>query len=100
MRLLVSEVPLYYSSSACGQAPIRHVQQRYNTCRQDVIHSGSFHARYQVDLLFFFLFFVSTLVTGPLRSLRLKLTDTRVYEPQIHARLGTTAFFCKVLFEA
>ena len=23
--------------------------------------------------------------------------DTRVYEPQIRARLGTTAFFCKVV---
>ena len=37
------------------------------------------------DTLFFF-----TLVTGPGRSLRLKLSDTRVYEPQIRARLGTT----------
>ena len=32
-----------------------------------------------------------TLVTGPRRSLNLKLSDTRVYEPQIRARLGTTA---------
>jgi len=38
---------------------------------------------------FFFFFFV-TLVTGPRRSLSLKLSDTRVYEPQIRARLGTT----------
>ena len=38
---------------------------------------------------FFFFFF--TLVTGPRRSLSLKLSDTRVYEPQIRARLGTTA---------
>ena len=36
-----------------------------------------------------FLFFF-TLVTGPRRSLILKLSDTRVYEPQIRARLGTT----------
>ena len=36
-------------------------------------------------LLFFF-----TLVTGPGRSSGLKLSDTRVYEPQIRARLGTT----------
>ena len=35
-------------------------------------------------LLFFF-----TLVTGPRRSLSLKLSDTRVYEPQIRALLGT-----------
>ena len=32
-----------------------------------------------------------TLMTGPTRSLSLKLGDTRVYEPQIRARLGTAA---------
>ena len=32
--------------------------------------------------------FFFTLVTGPSRSLSLKLSDTRVYEPQIRARLG------------
>ena len=37
--------------------------------------------------------FFFTLVTGPSRSLSLKLSDTRVYEPQIRARLGTTAHF-------
>ena len=37
----------------------------------------------------FFSFF--TLVTGPRRSLSLNLSDTRVYEPQILARLGTTS---------
>ena len=42
-------------------------------------------------------FFFFTLVTGPRRSLRLKLSDTRVYEPQIRARLGTTAHFCEVV---
>ena len=41
-----------------------------------------------VLLLFFF-----TLFTGPRKSLRLKLSDTGVYEPQIRARLGTTAHF-------
>ena len=39
----------------------------------------------QVVNLFF------TLVTGPRWSLSLKLSDTRVYEPRIRARLGTTA---------
>jgi len=34
-------------------------------------------------VIFFF-----TLVTGPRRSLSLKLSDTRVYEPQKRARLG------------
>ena len=38
-------------------------------------------------------FFFSTLVTGPRRSVSLKLSDTRVYEPQIRARLGTSAHF-------
>jgi len=40
-----------------------------------------------IFLLFFFFFF--TLVTGPSRSLSLKMSDTRVYGPQIRA-LGTT----------
>ena len=35
--------------------------------------------------------FFFTRVTGPRRSLSLKLSDARVYEPQIRARLGTTA---------
>ena len=39
-------------------------------------------------------FFVFTLVTGPRRSLSL---NARVYEPQIRARLGTTAHLCKVV---
>ena len=37
---------------------------------------------------FFFCFL--TLVTGPIRSSSLKLSDARVYEPQIRAHLGTT----------
>ena len=35
--------------------------------------------------------FFFTLVTGPRRSLSLKLSHTRFYEPQIRAHLGTTA---------
>jgi len=31
------------------------------------------------------------------KALSLKLSDTRVYEPQIRARLGTTAHFCEVV---
>jgi len=42
-------------------------------------------------------FFCFTLVTGPRWSLSLKLSDIRVYEPQIRARLGTTAHFCEVV---
>ena len=37
--------------------------------------------------------FFSTLVTGHRRFLRVQLSDTRVYAPQIRARLGTTAHF-------
>ena len=44
------------------------------------------------DCSFFF-----TLGTGPTRSLRLKLIETRVYEPEIRARLGTTANLCQVV---
>ena len=36
-----------------------------------------------------FFFFSFTLATGPRRSLSFKLSDTRVYEPHIRARLGT-----------
>ena len=36
-------------------------------------------------------FFFFTLVTGPTRSLSLKMSDATAYEPQIRARLGTTA---------
>jgi len=41
--------------------------------------------------------FGDTLVTGPRMSLSLKLSDTRVYEPQIRARLGTAAHFCETV---
>ena len=42
-------------------------------------------------------FFLYTLVTGPRRSLCLKLSDTRVYEPHIRARLGTASHFFEVV---
>ena len=41
--------------------------------------------------------FFFTLVTGLRRSLSLNLRDTKVYEPSIRARLGTTAHFCRVV---
>ena len=44
----------------------------------------------------FFFFFFFTPGTSPRKSLSLKLSDIRVYEPQIRARLGTTAHFCRV----
>ena len=37
--------------------------------------------------------FSVTLGTGPRRSLCVTLSETRVYEPHIRARLGTTAHF-------
>ena len=43
-------------------------------------------ARDTLTKVAFFFFF--TLVTGPRRSLSLKLSDTEVCEPQIRARLG------------
>jgi len=39
-------------------------------------------------------FFFFTLVTGPRRSVSLELSDTRVYEPQIRARLGRRGWTC------
>ena len=36
----------------------------------------------------YFFFFFFTLVTGPRRALSLKLSDARVYEPEIRTRLG------------
>ena len=48
------------------------------------------HLHHQLWRFFF------TLVTGPRRSLSLQLSETRVYEPQIRARLGTTTHFCEV----
>jgi len=41
--------------------------------------------------------FFFTIVTGPRRSLSLKLSDTRVFEPQIRARLVATTYFCVVV---
>ena len=41
-------------------------------------------------------FFFFPLVTGHRRFLSLRLSDERVYEPQIRARLGITAHFCSV----
>ena len=38
--------------------------------------------------------FFFTLGTGPRMSLSLTLSDTRVYEPQIRARLGATCAAC------
>ena len=54
-------------------------------------------SRQGARLCCFFFFFFFTLVTGPIRSSSLKLSDTRVCAPQIRARLGTTAHFCEVL---
>jgi len=48
---------------------------------------GTIERNEAINLFFFFF----TLVTGPRRSLSLKMSDTRVCEPQIRARLGTTA---------
>jgi len=56
-------------------------------------HHPSHPASVRSRITHFFVFF--TLVTGPRRSLSLKLGDTRVYEPHIRARLGTTAHFCE-----
>jgi len=66
--------------------------ERFLACRVMTIEAGNFLwgpelnqipsiSPWGADLLFFF-----TLVTGPRRFLSLKLSDKRVYEPQIRAR--------------
>jgi len=45
-------------------------------------------------------FFLFTLVTGPRRSLSLRLSDTRVYEPHKRARLDTTQEAAETAAEA
>jgi len=57
-------------------------------CRDGVLrHPPCLHPWLICDVRILFFF---TLVTGPRRSLSLQLSDTRVYEPQIRAHLGTT----------
>ena len=59
---------------------------------------GAFYTQFAKDIVllsvgafFFFVFFFFTLVTGPRRSLSLKLSDTKVYEPQIRDFLNSDA---------
>ena len=83
VRCLVSEVPLQAKSKHNGLSQIK--------IDRDVsfISSNAHIAREGGSILSPCLFFVN-LVTGPRRSLGLKLSDTRVYEPQARTRLGTT----------
>ena len=79
--------------SAVGGAPLqaRRLRDRADVrvCRDGVGQDGEGGCVRQAPR--------GTLVTGPRRSLSLKWSDTRVYEPQTRARLGTTAQFCKVV---
>ena len=54
----------------------------------------TFHPASTTPLLYFFFF---TLFTGPRSSMSLKLGDESVQEPDIQARLGTTAHLCKAV---
>jgi len=47
------------------------------------------------ELLVSFFFFFFTLVTGPRRSLSLKLSDTRVYEPLVPIRVDNVTDRCR-----
>ena len=73
-----------------SEAPLYHLPHGVNRRFPTGLEGPEGHTR-TTPLFFFFFFF--TLVTGPRRSLSLKLSDTRVYEPRIRARLGTTAHF-------
>jgi len=72
---------------AGAQSP-RGVWRGFPTRNPEIVLNPDIVSRCEVMLLFFFFF---TLVTGPRRSWSLKLSDERVYESQIRARLGTTA---------
>jgi hypothetical protein len=61
--------------------------------------NASTSLRHCPHLIFCFFFFF-TPVAGPSRSLSLKLSDTRVYEPQIRARLDNHASVCVDVFSA
>ena len=74
----MSSLRVFYGSPSVFQGePELHQEARKN---QDLIPAS-------VHRVFFVFFF--HLVTGPRRSLGLKLSGTRVHEPQIRARLGT-----------
>ena len=77
----------------------REPDQERATRRQDRLgEAPRHHGLHQaVGLPAGFYTFCFTLVTGPRRSLSRKLSDTRVYEPQMRARFGTTAHFCEVV---
>ena len=86
----MSEVTLYEASVQCLFEPGR-------VCTATINRPGRLSSRNVCVESTCFFFFFFTLVTGPRRSLSLKLSDTRVYGPQIRARLGTTAHFFEVV---
>ena len=66
-----------------SEVAVRHGQLRLRERTPELV-SPPPSAPEALDLRFFFFF---TLVPGPSRSLSLKLSDTRVCEPQVRARL-------------
>ena len=76
-------------TTSASTAPCTSRRTRLDHATFPIGHQHSLRARIARDgyghndaeLFFFFFFF--TLVTGPRRSLSLKLSDTRVYEPHI-----------------
>ena len=73
----------------------KHTRTKKDTYIHSLTHTHSLSLWGGGGVKGLFLFF--TLVTGPSRSLSLKLSDATVYEPQIRARLGTTPHFCRVV---
>ena len=107
---LMSEVPLRFSSPGVGKCGLvihpsafRAAPPGAGTTGETAcsIHTAPFGVRSMQSIMLkcsswmhiirFFFFF--TLVTGPRRSLSLKLSDAKVYEPQIRARLVIIAHF-------
>ena len=89
-QILMKPLPPFAGALACGGS------QRWRRSRTSSLpRFRSLPSRSSAVCPSTFFFF--TLVTGPRRSLRLTLGDTRVYGPQVRARLVTIAHLCQVV---
>ena len=68
------------SGSSRGESGVR-LREGLETCAvEEDVRAELLECLAEMEVFFFFFF---TLVTGPRRSVSLKLSNTRVYEPQI-----------------
>ena len=84
--MLMSAVPMYAPSFRALSRRLQFMVRRHK------FNEDSLLLCRMASYRFFFFF---TLVTASRKSSSLQLSDARVYEPQIRARLGNTAHFCR-----